>query len=134
MKISQKQVNNLETDIASKAPLDSPDFTGTPKAPTAALGSNDSQIATTSYVDGTLSDVLSQTGTVGMKADTTQTSVSNTAIRIKIGNTYYYVPATTGGSNSITIGTCHGSCHGSCHGNCHGNCHGHCAGMKGVGI
>ena len=36
--------------VASKAPLASPDLTGTPTAPTAAAGTNTTQIATTAFV------------------------------------------------------------------------------------
>ena len=39
----------------SKADLDSPDFTGTPKAPTAAAGTNTTQIATTAFVNSAVS-------------------------------------------------------------------------------
>jgi len=41
---------NLSSTIASKAPLDSPALTGTPTAPTAAEGTNTTQIATTAFV------------------------------------------------------------------------------------
>lgn len=45
---------NVTTDdeLALKAPLNSPTFTGTPTAPTATAGTNNTQIATTAYVDG----------------------------------------------------------------------------------
>lgn len=36
--------------ITKRAPIDSPTFTGTPKAPTAAAGTNTTQIATTAFV------------------------------------------------------------------------------------
>jgi hypothetical protein len=39
-------------DVAAKAPLDSPAFTGTPTAPTAIQGTNTTQIATTAFVLG----------------------------------------------------------------------------------
>lgn len=37
-------------DIKTKAPITSPTFTGTPKAPTAAVGTNTTQVATTAFV------------------------------------------------------------------------------------
>lgn len=43
------------TAIAAKAPLDSPDLTGTPTAPTQSAGDNSTRIATTEYVDGAVS-------------------------------------------------------------------------------
>lgn len=43
-------VDNLQTTLDGKAPLASPTLTGTPKAPTAAAGTNTTQIATTAFV------------------------------------------------------------------------------------
>ena len=48
--VAQSQVTNLGTDLAAKAPVDSPAFTGTPTAPTAAVGTNTTQLATTAFV------------------------------------------------------------------------------------
>lgn len=44
-------VTNLSTQLAAKAPLASPTFTGTPAAPTASAGTNTTQIATTAFVN-----------------------------------------------------------------------------------
>jgi microcystin-dependent protein len=44
------EFNNLVTAIATKANSLSPTFTGTPAAPTASLGTNTTQLATTSFV------------------------------------------------------------------------------------
>ena len=46
----QSQVTNLVTDLALKAPLADPVFTGDPRAPTPALADNDTSIATTAWV------------------------------------------------------------------------------------
>lgn len=43
--------------IATKAPLASPTLTGTPAAPTATAGTNTTQIATTAFVTGAISDL-----------------------------------------------------------------------------
>lgn len=50
-------VDGLQTALDAKAPLSSPTFTGTPAAPTAAAGTNTTQIATTAYVQGELGGV-----------------------------------------------------------------------------
>lgn len=51
----------LQTALAAKAPLASPEFTGEPKAPTASAGTNNTQIATTAYAEGAVS---AKTGTL----------------------------------------------------------------------
>lgn len=48
--LAQSQVTSLAADLALLAPLASPTFTGTPAAPTAGLGTNTTQLATTAFV------------------------------------------------------------------------------------
>ena len=48
-------VTNLQTTLNAKAPLSSPTFTGTPAAPTAAGGTNTTQVATTAFVQAAIS-------------------------------------------------------------------------------
>lgn len=45
----------LDAQLALKAPLASPVFTGDPTAPTPALGDNDTSIATTAFVTSAIS-------------------------------------------------------------------------------
>jgi hypothetical protein len=47
---TESQVTGLTTDLAAKAPLASPAFTGNPTAPTPTAGDNDTSIATTAFV------------------------------------------------------------------------------------
>lgn len=47
---AQVDIVNLTTDLAAKAPVVSPAFSGVPTAPTAATGTNTTQIATTAFV------------------------------------------------------------------------------------
>ncbi len=47
---AQGTVDGLVSDLAAKAPLASPTFTGTPAVPTAGAGTNTTQIASTAYV------------------------------------------------------------------------------------
>lgn len=53
--LAQSQITNLSTDLAAKAPLSSPTFTGIPAAPTAPVGTNTTQIATTAFTRATAS-------------------------------------------------------------------------------
>lgn len=50
IQIAESQVTSLVSDLALKAPLASPTLTGVPAAPTAAGGTNTTQIATTAFV------------------------------------------------------------------------------------
>ena len=51
------------TAVALKAPIDSPTFTGTPAAPTAVVGTNTTQVATTAFVNSEISnDALLKSG------------------------------------------------------------------------
>ena len=52
------EVTNLQTSLNAKAPLASPALTGTPTAPTAAANTNTTQIATTAYVQGEITDLI----------------------------------------------------------------------------
>lgn len=52
--ISAKVQSDLADDMALKAPLASPSFTGNPTAPTPASGDSDTSIATTAFVQGEL--------------------------------------------------------------------------------
>lgn len=67
---SENPVQNkvINQALGAKAPLASPTFTGTPKAPTAASGTNNTQIATTAFVktaiDNQLSTVYKAAGSV----------------------------------------------------------------------
>lgn len=49
--LGESDITNLVADLAAKAPLASPIFTGVPTAPTAAPLSNNTQLSTTAYTD-----------------------------------------------------------------------------------
>jgi hypothetical protein len=52
----------IQTQMDAKAPLDAPDFTGIPTAPTAAASTNTTQLATTAQVRLAIPDVLNAGG------------------------------------------------------------------------
>ncbi|GEM_PF-6394653 len=58
----------LTASLSAKAPLDSAALTGTPTAPTAALGTNSTQLATTAFVSAAVTAVA-QTGLTADYAD-----------------------------------------------------------------
>lgn len=52
------EFNNIATAVSTKADLASPTFTGTPSAPTAAGGTNSTQLATTAFVQAEIASDL----------------------------------------------------------------------------
>lgn len=71
--------------LTAKADLDSPTLTGTPAAPTAASGTNTTQIATTAFVTAAVPDISGKADTADIgttiqayDADTAKTDVAQT--------------------------------------------------------
>lgn len=56
--LSQGQITGLVSDLAAKAPLASPAFTGTPTAPTAIITDNSTRLATTAFVAAALAALV----------------------------------------------------------------------------
>lgn len=81
--------------LALKAPLASPEFTGTPKAPTASAGSNDTTVATTAFVTaaintiaGSLATALTFKGVVDKAADLPADNTVGAVYVVGIAGTY----------------------------------------------
>ena len=60
IQIAESQVTDLTTHLGEKAPINSPDLTGTPTAPTAATGTDTTQIATTAFVNAEIASKMAQ--------------------------------------------------------------------------
>lgn len=76
--------NLIQADLGSKANLASPTFTGTPKAPTAASGSNTTQIATTAFVQAALfQNVLT---TTALEASTSSITSAQSSSSNRVGD------------------------------------------------
>ena len=73
--IAQSQVTNLTTDLSAKAPLASPTFTGTPAAPTAAVDTNTTQVATTAFTVAQIADDAVAKSAVGNLLTANQASI-----------------------------------------------------------
>lgn len=82
----------IETAMATKADLASPTFTGTPKAPTAAAGTNTTQLATTAFVDNAVNNLpansvcSTQIGTNCVTADELNVTGNGTAGQVLISD------------------------------------------------
>lgn len=68
--------SSIQPQIALKAPLASPTFTGTPAAPTASQGNNSTQLATTAYVDTGLATKANTSGNLSQFASTTSAQLA----------------------------------------------------------
>lgn len=90
---------------SNKANLASPTFTGTPKAPTAAAGTNDTQLATTAFVQNALSNGLAASDAMIIKG-TIGTSGTVTALptTYKTGWTYRVITAGTYAGQVCEVG------------------------------
>lgn len=72
---------SLEEELKLKAAIASPAFAGTPTAPTAASGTNTTQIATTAFVDAAVKGaVTATTGTIDTSATTVTVNYSGTFV------------------------------------------------------
>ena len=94
------------SDLAAKAALASPTFTGTPAAPTAASGTNTTQIATTAFVAAAVPDISGKANTSDIgstiqafDADTAKTDVAQTYTAGQRGE----VTTLTSSSGSVAI-------------------------------
>lgn len=98
-------VDNLQTTLNAKAPLASPTFTGTPKAPTAASGTNTTQIATTAFVQAAVeskiaaADAMRYKGTLGTGGTITALPASH-----KVGDSYKVITAGTYAGQKCEVG------------------------------
>ena len=96
----------IDNNLALKANLASPTFTGTPKAPTATAGTNTTQIATTAFVTNAVSTAVA--GEVVKSVDTTAgTSGINLSLSSagKLDVTISSGSIVSGNSNFVTGGT-----------------------------
>jgi hypothetical protein len=79
----QSDVTNLVSDLALKAALASPTFTGDPKAPTPTAGDNDTSIATTAFVTAAVAAVGGGGGITDAPSDNGEYVRINAAWRLK---------------------------------------------------
>lgn len=64
------EFNAIASSISTKADIASPTFTGTPAAPTASSGTSSTQVATTAFVAGAITDERTATATLTNKTIT----------------------------------------------------------------
>ena len=96
---------STQADVAAKADVASPTFTGTPAAPTAASGTNTTQIATTAFVTAAIPTIdpdtaktdVAQTYTAGQRGEITTLTSSSGALAVgQSGSIFIKQPASGG--------------------------------------
>lgn len=92
-------------DISGAAPLESPLLTGIPAAPTAAPGTNTTQIATTAFVTAALSGVSGAITVLdeGVTLSTAVTSMDFVGSSVNVTNVGGAVTVTLSGGGGVTI-------------------------------
>lgn len=109
--IAEFEVTGLVSDLALKAPLASPALTGTPTAPTAAAGTNTTQLATTAFVEGEVADGKGLVSSAGVTIDgggSTPSTGSKGFLQVPFGCTItgWTLLADASGSAQITVKKC----------------------------
>lgn len=66
--LGESDVTNLSTDLAAKSPLASPTLTGVPAAPTAALATSTTQVATTAFSAAAIAAIVFPITTVATRS------------------------------------------------------------------
>ena len=95
----------IQTQIDSKAPIASPTFTGTPAAPTATLGTNSTQLASTAFVASAIANVNAQTATVvAVVSGTSQAAVAGSHyILTNVAATTVTLPAAPSSGDTVWV-------------------------------
>jgi hypothetical protein len=78
------EFNNIATSVTSKADTNSPTFSGVPTAPTAALNTNTTQLATTAFVKNA-TDTLATGGTL-TNTTLTNATISSLAVDLSVAD------------------------------------------------
>jgi hypothetical protein len=95
----------IQTQIDGKAALASPTFTGTPAAPTATLGTNSTQLASTAFVASAIANVNAQTATVvAVVSGTSQAAVAGSHyILTNVAATTVTLPASPASGDTVWV-------------------------------
>lgn len=97
-------------DLTKKANLNSPTFTGTPKAPTASLGTNTTQIATTAYVQTELANLNIASAAIDVTYDNSVSGIGADNVQDALDMMYdkllpdLIITTTAGSALSLTDG------------------------------
>jgi hypothetical protein len=120
-KYLKAHVDALETASGTLAPINSPNFTGTPTGPTPGLGDNSTKFATTAFVQNTVSGILNKNVAGGSTVTLTTVEAgngilnfiglltANIAVIVPGGSDKWTVRNQTTGAFSLTVKTASGT-------------------------
>ncbi len=91
----------IQTQLNAKAPLASPSFTGTPLVPTATDGTNNTQVASTVFVQSAVGRYINKSGQTGGTLTLTASEASNPVIAISGTLTSNLTVVVPNGSNRL---------------------------------
>jgi hypothetical protein len=103
-------VSEINAEVATKAPINSPMFVGTPEAPTPTVGDNTTKISTTAFTKKAVDDAMATLGNMSTQnkdaIDITGGAITGTTINgLEVGTnatgakTVSTITPTTGGNN-----------------------------------
>jgi hypothetical protein len=87
------RADHVHPTDTSKANVASPTFTGTPAAPTAAVGTNTTQIATTAFVNAEIANDAVLDSVFTTKGDIIAASAASTPVRVAVGTDGFILTA-----------------------------------------
>ena len=103
----------ITNSIATKAPIASPAFTGTPTAPTQTTGNNTTRLATTAFVQQELNskdptitlggDLTGQATLTNLGSATLNATIASNAVGLGTNTTGHYVATVAGTANEIQV-------------------------------
>ena len=93
------------TDLALKAPLASPVFTGVPTAPTASANTNNTQIATTAYVDSAVGGASGTYTNASVDSHLNTSTANSGEVLSWNGSDYDWVAQSGGGGGGASVTT-----------------------------
>lgn len=102
--IAESDITSLTSDLALKAPLASPTFTGTPAAPTPSAGDNSTKIATTAWVQ-TFGQLLAASLCGGRLTIISGDPYGSSASTSQQGSTLYFTPVGQNGAIGLYNGS-----------------------------
>lgn len=95
----------VTNSLALKAPLASPALTGTPTAPTASANTNNTQIATTAYVDSAVSGASGTYSNTNVDSHLNTSTASSGEVLSWNGSDYDWVAQSSGGGGGASVTT-----------------------------